>query len=419
MFRTIAAFIVVALAALAQDASPAPAWPEAEQQELRNALQQTSNSAQDIVRVLEAHLAKYPNTVKRPEMEQAIAKAAIDLKDERRIAIYGRKVLARTPDDTQLLDQVCRALLRMGDPDSLRAALEYALQFQKVLAASKDDGSSGAERARKREQLDTNMSRALLFEGQARGGLGDAEAAAKLARRSFDAYPSAIPAMEEAVWLGRLNRPADAVQALADAFTVPDPKTTDADRAKYRIRLGEAYVKWKGSEAGLGDIVLAAFDRNAARVAERQMALRKFDPNLGLANPMEFTLTGVEGDRLSLASLAGKVIVLDFWATWCGPCRLQHPLYDEVKKRFSKDSSVVFLAISTDEDRDLVKPFLEAQKWSTRAYYEDGLSQTLRIASIPTTIILDRRGGISTRMNGFDPETFVATLTERINEALK
>ena len=138
-------------------------------------------------------------------MEAAIAKAAIDLKDERRIATYGRKVLARTPDDTQLLDQVCRALLRMGDPDSLRAALDYATQYQKVVAATNDEGASGAERAWKRESLDMSMSRALLFEGQARGGLGDADAAAKLARRAFEAYPSAIPAAEEAAW-ARENR---------------------------------------------------------------------------------------------------------------------------------------------------------------------------------------------------------------------
>jgi thiol-disulfide isomerase/thioredoxin len=110
---------------------------------------------------------------------------------------------------------------------------------------------------------------------------------------------------------------------------------------------------------------------------------------------------------------------LDFWATWCGPCRIQHPLYDQVKKRFAKDPSVVFLAISTDEERDLVKPFLESQKWSTRVYFEDGLSLALRISSIPTTILLDRRGGISTRMNGFDPDSFVETLTARIDEALK
>src|SRR4051794_4136713 len=221
MFRIIAIIFAVALAALGQD------WPEAEQQDLRHALEQTSSSAQDIVRVLEAHLAKYPNSVKKPEMEAAIAKAAIDLKDERRIATYGRKVLARTPEDTQMLDQVCRALLRMADPESLRAALEYATRYEQVIAGTKDEGASGAERARRREQLDTSMSRALLFQAQARGGLGDAEAAATLARRSFDAYPSAIPAAEEGIWLAKLNRFSDAAKALADAFTVPDPRAGD------------------------------------------------------------------------------------------------------------------------------------------------------------------------------------------------
>ena len=68
---------------------------------------------------------------------------------------------------------------------------------------------------------------------------------------------------------------------------------------------------------------------------------------------------------------------------------------------------------------DMVKPFLEAQKWNQRVFFEDGLARALRITSIPTTIVIDKRGGLVTRMNGFDPEQFVAMLTDRITEALK
>jgi thiol-disulfide isomerase/thioredoxin len=111
---------------------------------------------------------------------------------------------------------------------------------------------------------------------------------------------------------------------------------------------------------------------------------------------------------------------MDFWATWCGPCRTQHPLYEQVKARFAKSGDVVFLSINTDESRAGVPAFLAEQKWDRKnTYYEDGLSEAMRIGSIPTTVITDRKGSIVSRMNGFVPDRFVEMLTDRINRALK
>jgi len=89
----------------------------------------------------------------------------------------------------------------------------------------------------------------------------------------------------------------------------------DFERASDRAHLGELYLKLKGSETGLGDLVLEAYDRTAALVAGRQSELRQLDPNAHLSDPMQFTLTGLEGGKLALSSLRGKVVVLDFWAT--------------------------------------------------------------------------------------------------------
>ncbi|MBI3682159.1 MAG: TlpA family protein disulfide reductase, partial [Acidobacteria bacterium] len=152
---------------------------------------------------------------------------------------------------------------------------------------------------------------------------------------------------------------------------------------------------------------------------ERQARLRQLDPNAGLSDPMQFTLSGVNDDNLDLKTLRGKVVVLDFWATWCGPCRAQYPMYERVKERFQKSGDVVFLGINTDENRDLVKPFLEETNWNKAVYFEDGLSQLLKVSSIPTTIIFNRRGELFTRLNGFLPERFIEMLTERIREALQ
>jgi thiol-disulfide isomerase/thioredoxin len=134
---------------------------------------------------------------------------------------------------------------------------------------------------------------------------------------------------------------------------------------------------------------------------------------------MEFTLTGLDGQKLAMATLKGKVMVLDFWATWCVPCRAQHPLYEEVKRRLGDDLPVMFLSVNTDEDRQLVKPFLDDVKWPERVYFEDGLSRALAVTTIPTTIVFDRHGRLFSRMNGYDPARFVETLVARVRNALE
>jgi thiol-disulfide isomerase/thioredoxin len=206
---------------------------------------------------------------------------------------------------------------------------------------------------------------------------------------------------------------------LADAFTIVDIRNNENDRVQDRIRMGELYRKANGSEKGLGDLILASYDRTTAVLAERKFRVREADPNAQVASLMDFTLAGVNGDRLKLASLQGKTIIFDFWATWCGPCRVQHSLYEQVQRRFEGNSSVKFISVNTDEDHELVQPFLKEQHWNNAVYFEDGLSRKLQITSIPTTIVVDGRGEIASRMNGFNPERFVDMLTERIQKTLK
>jgi thiol-disulfide isomerase/thioredoxin len=398
----------------------AQADTDPEQEALRRAIAEGSTSNVDLIRVLEAHLAKFPNSTRRFEIERALTKAAIEAKDDARIAQYGERVLAREPDDLATLERVARALLGRGDPESTRRALGYARKYEAHIRdiASKPAGS-GAEMAKRKEDIDRALGRALLSQAIATGNLGDAAAAVALARKSFEANPSVEAAAELGRRYQQSGKPDDAIRAFADAFTIPDTAVSDADRALIRRRLGEIYQKAKGSETGLGDLVLQAYDRNTALLADRRLALRQFDPNLGFTNPMDFVLSGLRGDKLAMASLLGKAVVFDFWATWCGPCRAQHPLYAQVKKRFAADPDVVFLAINTDEDRSVVKPFLADLGWDDKVYFEDGLSRTLRVNSIPTTIVIGRDGTIVSRMNGFDPERFVDMLTDRIREALR
>ena len=146
--------------------------------------------------------------------------------------------------------------------------------------------------------------------------------------------------------------------------------------------------------------------------------MRALDPNAQLKNPMQFTLSSPDGEKLQLSSLLGKVVVIDFWATWCAPCRQQHPLYEQVKNTFKDRADVVFLAVDADEDHSVVKPFLAQVKWSQKVFFEDGLQGLLQVSSIPTTIIMGKNGEVFTRMVGYLPDRFVDMLTERVNQAL-
>jgi thiol-disulfide isomerase/thioredoxin len=391
-----------------------------EQQDLQQVLSEGSSSPVDLIHALETHLAKYPYSPKRGEIERAILKAAMQANDLKRVGRYGERVLKADPDDTALLDPVAKALVIQADEEQVKAGLQFARHLQALAEAmSKSLAGETSDRARHKDEVDRLLGHALVYQAIALGRLGDAKNAADLARRSFETYPSVDPALELARRLAVLGQTDDAIRAYADAFTIPDPRATDSDRAEIRRRMGELYRKAKGSEAGLGDIVLQAYDRNAARLAERHAALKRLDPNLGVTNPMQFTLSSVNSDPLKLSTLAGKVVVMDFWATWCGPCRAQHPLYDEVKKRFARMPDVVFLAIDADEDRSLVKPFVEEQGWKNPVYYEDGLQRILRVSSIPTTVVFGKDGSIVSRMNGYNPESFVDVLTDRIREALR
>ncbi len=393
---------------------------DAEQKALSQSLGEAGSSPIELVRALETHLAKFPQSPKRAELERVLAKAAIENKDDRRIILYGERVLIRDQDDLQLLDRVARALLGSDAKDTAERALKYAQRYEQLVAEMrKQPASARAGQGQWQEELDRGLARALSLEARATGNLGKMEQAVTLAKKAYAAFPTPEAAREVGRWLARSGKEEEAIPYIADAFALADPKTADADRSADRKRMGELYRKLKGSEKGLGDLILEAYDRTSAQKAERNSKLSLSDPNTRASKVLDFTLSGLKGDKLQLSSLAGKAVVFDFWATWCGPCRAQHPLYEEVKKRYRSNPDVVFVSVDTDEDHSLVAPFIEEHKWSQAVYFEDGLTRKLEINSIPTTLVLNRRGEIVSRMNGFVPERFVNMLSDRIEEALQ
>ena len=395
-----------------------------EQAELNQAIGDANGSPVDIIRVLEAYLRKYPASERRADLEATIYKYSIDLNDTPRIILYGEKVLANNSGDPiEILDRTLHALLASDDKDAAKKALVYAKQYEAAVKDKEERDPEGHATAAQWANLgERAMARATVLEARADGNLGHLEEAVAAAQRSWNLNPSAEAAQEMGRWLLALGRGAEAIDWYADAVTIEDTAFPWAPRENDRKTVGELYVKVHGNDQGLGDVFLHAWDRSAAAIQARVARYKAMDPNFGVTDPYAFKLPELDanaaaGEPLDMAKLKGKTLVIDFWATWCGPCVAQHPMIEEVRQRYAKFSDVVFLSIDSDDDRTLVKPFLEKQKWTQRVYHEGGMGGLLNIGALPTVLVINPAGKSVSRMSGFNPEIFESALSSRIDEA--
>tara|TARA_B100001013_G_scaffold290731_1_gene190596 strand:+ start:81 stop:602 length:522 start_codon:yes stop_codon:yes gene_type:complete len=104
------------------------------------------------------------------------------------------------------------------------------------------------------------------------------------------------------------------------------------------------------------------------------------------------------GEQIKISDLKGKVILLNFWASWCPPCRWEMPYFEKAWKEY-KDQDVVFIGISQDLDVNDAKDFADSTGVTYYLGLDPGnkLSIDLDIIELPTTIILDKNGNVTRR----------------------
>ena len=115
-----------------------------------------------------------------------------------------------------------------------------------------------------------------------------------------------------------------------------------------------------------------------------------------------FSLKDADGNAVNLADYRGKVVLINFWATWCGPCEAEIPWFIEFEKKY-KDQGFAVLGVSMDDDGwKSVRPYIASHKINYRIMIGSELvsQQFGEIESLPTSFVLDREGRIASNHIG-------------------
>jgi len=133
------------------------------------------------------------------------------------------------------------------------------------------------------------------------------------------------------------------------------------------------------------------------------------------------TLRTLEGQTLAFSSLQGEVVVLNFWASWCAPCRKELPRLDALHASIAGRGGQV-LAVSIDREVRNVRRFAKTHRLSLPVYHDgpDGLARKLDLPHVPFTIVLDRDGSVALATAGADGRALeaIAATTRRLMAAV-
>jgi thiol-disulfide isomerase/thioredoxin len=118
----------------------------------------------------------------------------------------------------------------------------------------------------------------------------------------------------------------------------------------------------------------------------------------------EFKLPARTGEAVSLSGLKGQVVLINFWATWCGPCRKEMPLLEQIQKKYAS-LGFTMLGVNVEEDTTMMDTFLKDVPVTFPILLDpaNGVSKLYNVSAMPSTVIVDRKGNIRYLHQGYKP----------------
>lgn len=383
-----------------------PEIPEAQVNELRAifSLQEPKDMDAGLVRFL----ATYPDTPLKADVYRArfnstrrfsqdheqlwalgnqYVKEVIKLVDAQSAPDLGSPLLA------QVYNEIAYEFALRGQ--YLEGALEYAQQANALATASADRPPSDVPVEQWRGRLGELRGQIMDTIGwiqYRRNALVDADRAITDAVELLPGH-SAIRYHSGMIYAAQ-GRTDQAIDALLTALSLDQPELSA------RGELERLFKQRYGSQA---DDELSSQLNRAMKRVETMKRLALVAERLNV-EARDFTLNGLNGTSVSLANLKGKVVVINFWATWCPPCREEMPQIELLWQSYQKSQDTVFLIASVDQDKNLVQPYIAENKYTFPVYYADLAAQAYQVVSIPTTFVIDKNGMVQFVHVGYRPD---------------
>jgi thiol-disulfide isomerase/thioredoxin len=326
----------------------------------------------------------------------------------------GELTVPPVPEGTP--EQLMEYIKKLQDPSVRPKSREEAVDyFGKVAKAGLAASEKAIVQLKPADPLYEQAARAKLTSLSMLAGLGDAEAGKSLS--GFAAEVAKGPSPKLAKEASQLLLVSEAREVLrgnvagapaliqkVSAMLSKDPD--DMQAAQLAVQLAGAFEHMPGGEqtaraayAAFGPLLAKSSNEGVKAMSESfEGVLRRL--NLP-GNPMEITGTNLNGSPFDPKSIAGKVVLVDFWATWCGPCVAEIPNVMEQYEKYH-DKGFEVIGVSLDDDADALKAFVDEKKIPWPILFEKPGGQGWRhplatkygVSGIPTVILVGRDGKV-------------------------